>query len=248
MSAREKSTFAILPAIDLVGGRVVRLRQGDFGRSDVYSDDPVDVATRFAAAGARWLHIVDLDGARAGRPLQTDLIAEILDAVGSIVSCEVAGGLRTDEAVAAVFEAGARRAVIGTAALIDPAFVGKLVSRHEAHRISVALDVRDGLAIGEAWRTSAGGLPAIEAVKRLAGAGIRVFETTAIDRDGLLAGPDLDLLASVVELGVEVVASGGIRSVADIAAVRELGCTGAIVGRALYDGSLDLGSALMTIT
>jgi phosphoribosylformimino-5-aminoimidazole carboxamide ribotide isomerase len=242
--AGEASRFDILPAIDLVGGRVVRLRQGDFERAAVYSDDPVDVAKRFEAAGARWLHIVDLYGAREARPRQVAVIAQILDALGGTMRVEVAGGLRTAEAAQAALDAGAWRVVLGTAALRDPAFAARLVAGHGADRVAVAVDVRDGLAIGNAWRKGAGGLPVRDTVERLAGAGVRVFETTAIDRDGLLAGPDLELLQSVFSLGVEVIASGGIRSVADLDAVRSIGCTGAIVGRALYDGTLDVEAAL----
>ncbi len=170
--------------------------------------------------------------------------SRILDAVGSTVECEVAGGLRTDDAVAAILAAGASRAVLGTAAIRNPRMAARLVGRHGPQRIAVAIDVRDGHALGDAWRADANDPSATSAVKRLADAGITMFETTAIDRDGLLGGPDLQLLASVVDLGVEVIASAGIRSVDDLHAVRATGCTGAIVGRALYDGSLDLGRAL----
>jgi phosphoribosylformimino-5-aminoimidazole carboxamide ribotide isomerase len=244
MLAGKPSTFDVLPAIDLVGGRVVRLRQGDFARMDVVGDDPVAVASAVAAAGARWLHVVDLDGARTGSSRHQAAIAQVLAAVGSGVACEVAGGLRTAASVQSVLEAGARRAVLGTRALADAAMVGRLIARHGADRIAVAIDVRDGIAIGEAWRAGAGGSPVIETIERLAGVGVATFEVTAIDRDGLLAGPDLELLASAVATGAHVIASGGIRSAADLQVVRSAGCSGAIVGRALYDGSLDLAEAI----
>ena len=234
----------MLPAIDLAGGKVVRLRQGDFGRMDVYGNDPLQVAAAFAAVGARWLHIVDLDGARSGRRRHAAVIAEIVDALGTDVACEVGGGLRTDASVQSVLAYGAQRAVLGTRALGDPGLIGRLVGRHGADRIVVAIDVRDGIAVGEGWRTGAGGKPVPETVAQLMDAGAAVFEVTGIERDGLLTGPDLELLAGVIASGAEVIASGGIRSVGDLDAVRAIGCAGAIVGRALYDGSLDLADAL----
>jgi phosphoribosylformimino-5-aminoimidazole carboxamide ribotide isomerase len=241
----QRSRFEILPAIDLVGGMVVRLRQGDFAREDLFSDEPVTVATGFSAAGARWLHIVDLDGAREGYPVQTAAIARILDAVvGADVACEVAGGLRTEPAVDAALTAGASRLVLGTAALGDLAMVARLVRRHGSDRIAAAIDVRSGVALGDGWRVGARGTSVAVAVHRLVDAGVELFETTAIERDGLLAGPDVELLAGVVAIGVDVIASGGIRSVADLHDVRAAGCVGAIVGRALYDGSLELREAL----
>ncbi len=135
--------------------------------------------------------------------------------------------------------------MVGTAALRDPAFAGRLVATHGRQRIAVAIDVRDGLALGEGWRAGAAGVRAEDALMALADQGVTTFEATAIERDGLLAGPDLDLLGRLVALGRgRVIASGGVTSVADIRAVRELGCAGAILGRALYEGRIDLASAI----
>jgi phosphoribosylformimino-5-aminoimidazole carboxamide ribotide isomerase len=243
------ATFDLLPAIDLRGGRVVRLRQGDFGRETAYSDDPAAVAVGFVDRGARWLHVVDLDGARGGAPAHGEAIAEIVAAVGERAAVEVAGGLRTAEAVAAVLAAGAGRAVIGTAALLDRTFVAALVDRHGPDRLAVSLDVRAGMAVGEGWVDGAAGIPVRPAMAGLADAGVRWFEVTAIDRDGTLRGPDLELLAILAgDRPVSIIASGGIASTADIRAVREIGCAGAIVGRALYDGTLDLEAALATVS
>ena len=239
------ASFDILPAIDLRGGRVVRLQQGDFERETTFADDPRVVARSFADAGAQWLHVVDLDGARTGQPAQATLIQDLVDDIGGRAAVEVAGGLRTADAVASVLAAGARRAVVGTAALRDPAFAGDLVRMHGADRIAVALDVRDGLALGEGWRAGADGVRAEDALIALADQGVTTFEATAIDRDGLLGGPDLELLGRLIALGRgAVIASGGIASVDDIEAVRSIGCAGAIVGRALYEGRIDLGQAL----
>lgn len=239
------SDFQILPAIDLRGGRVVRLEKGDFERETAFSDDPVTVARSFADAGAAWLHVVDLDGARTGEPAHSAMIGRIVETIGDRIAVEVAGGLRTEASVAAALAAGATRAVVGTAALRDPAFAGRLVAAHGPDRVAVALDVRDGLALGDGWLPGATGIRAEDALTALADHGVATFEATAIDRDGLLGGPDLELLTRLVALGRgRVIASGGVASVEDIRAVRELGCAGAILGRALYEGRIDLASAI----
>jgi phosphoribosylformimino-5-aminoimidazole carboxamide ribotide isomerase len=238
------ATFDLIPAIDLRGGHVVRLVRGDFGRETSYGDDSVAMATAFVDGGARWLHVVDLDGARAGHPVHGEVIERIVASVGSRASVEVAGGLRTPEAVAGILDHGAARAVVGTAALADPTFASRLVALHGQDRVAVSLDIRDGLAVGAGWVADAEGTPVQEALVRLAAAGVRWIEVTAIDRDGTLSGPDLELLRAVAEWGLITIASGGIASVDDLRAVRALGCAGAIVGRALYDGTLGLGDAL----
>jgi phosphoribosylformimino-5-aminoimidazole carboxamide ribotide isomerase len=248
-SASSRGTsFDLLPAIDLREGRVVRLRQGDFARETAYSDDPVAVATTFAEAGARWLHVVDLDGARLGTPRQFETIAAIVEAVGGRLAVEIAGGLRSEGAVAAALALGATRVVLGTAVLRDVQSAATLVSRYGAHRIAVSLDVRGGRVAGHGWDPGADGDAVEDVLVRLALAGIRTFEVTAIERDGELSGPDVSLLHSLVALGRgEIVASAGIRSVADLQAVRALGCRGAIVGRALYEGGLRLEDALSAL-
>ena len=239
------STFELLPAIDLRGGRVVRLRQGDFALETSYSDDPVAVAVEFAAAGATWLHVVDLDGARSGVPAHSETIRAIVAAVGGEVRVEAAGGLRTAESVRSILEAGAARAALGTAALQDPSFAAAAIAEHRVKRIAVAIDVRDGRAGGHGWDADAPTLDALDAIRGLADAGVATFEVTAIDRDGLLQGPDLELLGNAVALDRgRIIASAGISSIEDIVAVRSIGCAGAIVGRALYEGQLSLRDAL----
>jgi phosphoribosylformimino-5-aminoimidazole carboxamide ribotide isomerase len=242
--AAGRASFEVIPAIDLRAGRVVRLTQGDFERETPYSDDPAAVAAEFARAGATRLHIVDLDGARGGKPAQHDAVAAIVEAAGS-VACQVAGGLRTEADVAAALELGASRVVVGTAALHDAGFAEALVRRHGSDRIVVALDVREGNAVGEGWRAGAPGVPVDEAVDRLATAGVTTFAVTAIDRDGLLGGPDVALLERLVRRGIgDVIASGGIGSLDDIGRVRDIGCAGVIVGRAIYEGRVDLAEAV----
>jgi phosphoribosylformimino-5-aminoimidazole carboxamide ribotide isomerase len=245
----QRPGFVVLPAIDLRDGRVVRLAQGDFGRETAYGDDPVPVARAFARAGATWLHVVDLDGAMRGEPVQLDAAARIALAAGSGVRCEFAGGLRTPAAVERALQAGAARVAVGTAALRDPAFAAELISRHGAGAVAIALDVRDGLALGEGWRPGASGVRAEAALLRLAAEGARLFEVTAIERDGLLGGPDLDLLARLVALDAgDVIASGGVADLDDLRRVRDLGCAGAIVGRAIYEGRLDLAAAIAEVS
>lgn len=237
--------FEVLPAIDLRGGRVVRLRLGDFQQETAYGDDPVAAARRFAQAGARWLHVVDLDGAREGQPVQGKVIGEIIAAVGNDVGVEVAGGLRTPGAVADLLRIGATRAVVGTAALAAPALVDALLSAHGPDRLAVAIDVRDGRAVGHGWAKGSAGVEAAAAIDVLVDVGVRWFEVTAIERDGLLDGPDLRLYERLIRPGPgSIIASGGIASLDDLRAVRALGVAGAIVGRALYEGRLRLEDAL----
>ncbi len=235
------SQFEILPAIDLEGGRVVRLIQGDFARQTVYALEPVALARQFADAGARWLHVVDLDGAREGEPRQLELVAEIVAEVHGRTHVEVGGGLRSPEAVAGALGTGATRVAVGTAALRDPAFGLGLVARYGPSRIVASLDIRDGMAYGDGWRQGSAGVPATDALEMLAASGINTFEVTAIDRDGLMGGPDIALLRSLVRLGSErIIASGGISSLNDVLAVQAAGCAGVIVGRALYEGRVSV--------
>lgn len=243
---QDLARFDLLAAIDLRGGRVVRLREGDFERETAYADDPRAVASRFAERGMRWLHVVDLDGARAGERRQRAEVDAVIRAVEGRASVEVAGGLRTAAAVAEVLEAGAARAVIGSAALADPSFAAQLVDQLGPERLAIALDVRDGQAVGQAWQPGASGVPVGDAIDSLREAGVRWFEVTAIERDGSLEGPDLDLLQSIVARGGDatIIASGGLATVEDMLATWTIGCGGAIVGRALYEGTFDLAAAI----
>jgi len=229
---------------------VVRLRQGDFAREQVYDDDPVRVARRFAADGASWVHVVDLDGAVAGRPLQAEVIGAIVAAgsggsgLGSI-RVQVAGGLRASGAIDAALAAGATRVVVGTAAITAPDLVARVLADHGPERLAVALDVRAGFAVGHGWVQGAPAALFEPALEGLAQLGVATFVVTAIERDGLLGGPDLALLGRAVGLtDADVIASGGIATLADLEAVRAMGCRGAIVGRAIYDGVIDLSEAI----
>jgi len=241
----------VLPAIDLRGGRVVRLEQGAFDRERTYGDDPAAAARSFAADGARWTHVVDLDGARSGERADDGILQAIVAAArhaGQGSRIQAAGGIRDGVTVQRVLEAGASRVVLGTSALRDPELVATLIARHGADAIVVALDVRDGHALGDGWVDGASGPAVDDAIERLAEAGVGTFVVTAIARDGLLGGPDLDLLGRVLaSTRAAVIASGGIATIADLVAVRDLGCAGALVGRALYEGRFTLPEALAAV-
>jgi phosphoribosylformimino-5-aminoimidazole carboxamide ribotide isomerase len=245
VTTRKRRAFSVIPAIDLRGGRVVRLTQGDFDREQVYGDDPAAVASSYRATGAEWVHVVDLDGARAGERRQTDAIRVVRQVLGPTTRLQVGGGIRSEEALVETLAAGADRVVLGTAALDDPGLVGRLIERHGGDRLAVALDVRDALAVGHGWVSGTVGQPVHDVIETLDLAGARTFVVTSIDRDGLLGGPDLALLERVLAVTeADVIASGGIASIDDLNATRRIGCSGAIVGRALYDGRIDLAEAL----
>ncbi len=233
------------PAVDIRGGRAVRLARGDFDHETVYDADPLDAALRWVADGARALHVVDLDGARAGRPANLEHIARIAAAVE--VPLEVGGGLRDPAAVERVLAAGADRAILGTAALRDPAFAQAMVSAHGTERIVVSVDVRDGLVAAAGWteRTEMSGTAALAA---LGERGVTRFVFSCIERDGMLAGPDLVALRAACEVvgpGQEIVYSGGVGGIEDLAALRAASLAplrGVIVGTALFEARFTVGA------
>jgi phosphoribosylformimino-5-aminoimidazole carboxamide ribotide isomerase len=227
----------VIPAIDLLGDGAVRLLQGDYDRVTAYGE-PTALAARFAAAGARWIHVVDLDGARAGK-LRPGVVGGVARAA-SPARAQASGGIRSVADAEALLAAGASRVVVGTAAwsLLD-----ELVSSL-GDRLVVALDVRDGVVHTRGWTES--GLDLDDAIGRCVGAGVRRLLCTAIERDGTLGGPDVDLVSRVVaSSGVPVLAAGGIRADADLDALESAGAEGAIVGRALLEGRIDLGRRLL---
>ena len=233
--------ITVYPALDLRGGRCVRLVQGDPARQEVFSDDPLATATAFVAAGARALHVVDLDGAFEGRPRHLHVLAGIAAAVP--VPVQFGGGLRTAADVQAALDAGAARVVVGTGALRET-FFRALLERHGAHRISAGLDARGDLVAVAGWRETSGVLlqAAAEAVRAW---GATTAVCTQVSRDGMLAGPDLGGVRTVAATGLAVVASGGVTTALDVAALAALpGVCGLILGRALYTGRITLAEAL----
>jgi phosphoribosylformimino-5-aminoimidazole carboxamide ribotide isomerase len=235
----------IIPAIDLLGGQCVRLYQGDFRQVTTYGADPLELARRYAGAGPRRLHVVDLDGARSGRPGNGEAVRRIVAACPGI-PVQLGGGLRSLAAVEAAFDAGAERAVLGTAALRDPALVREAAARHPG-RVAVGIDARGGRVAVEGW-TEASEAGAVDLARRFEDAGVAALVYTDIERDGVLAGPNLEATLELAEaVSIPVILSGGIASEDDVlraAALAGRGIAGAIVGRALYTGAVDLGRAL----
>jgi phosphoribosylformimino-5-aminoimidazole carboxamide ribotide isomerase len=231
----------LYPAIDIRGGRCVRLIEGDFDRETAYDSDPSLAARRWVEAGAEWLHVVDLDGAVAGRPVNGQAVADIRAAVD--VPIQLGGGLRLLSDLEDAFSAGVDRVILGTVALRDPEMVMSAVARWD-ERIAVALDARDGRLATDGWlgQSDTG---AVEVALRLAESQVRHFVYTDIRRDGTLTGPDLQGLSELIEqIDEDVIASGGIASLADLKAVATAGASGAIIGRAMYDGRIDLAEAV----
>ena len=232
--------FTVVPALDVLDGRCVRLREGVRERVTVEGGDPVEAAKRFAAEGARLLHLVDLDGAFSGRPTP-GLVERVATSVD--VPVQVGGGLRTLAALDAALAAGAARAIVGTAA-VEPGFLEEAAERGDS--VVVAIDVKDGRVATDGW-TGAADLTASELARRCAGAGIARLLVTNTRRDGLLQGPDTELLTEVLAVGLPVLAAGGIASIDDVLAVKAIGCEGVIAGSALWLGRFTLGEALAAV-
>lgn len=236
-------SFVVYPSVDIQEGRCVRLLQGRFGTESVYSDDPVRVALGLCRAGARWLHIVDLDGAKTGERLNKELVLEAVER--STCPVQAGGGLRTLDDVEEVIAKGASRAVMGTAALEDPASLRKACKRY-GERIAVSLDVRGDKLSSHGW-TVGSGIPFIDAVEQFEDAGVSIFIYTDITRDGTMWGPNLDGVRGLAEATDKpVIASGGIGSLDELRSVARLhseGVRGAIVGRAIYENKFNVGQA-----
>jgi len=241
--------FDLYPSIDVRGGQCVRLRQGDFEAETVYDDDPVQVARDFAAAGARWLHVVDLDAARTGEPANLTIVETICATVPSRV--QVGGGIRSAEVAGEFLAAGAARVVIGTSAIERPELVDELTTMHPG-QIAVGLDARGREVAVRGW-TQGTGVDLVERARELGESGASALVVTEIGRDGTMAGPDLDQLRAVLEAtGLPVIASGGVGTLDDLGALQRLHAggrtlAGAIVGRAIYEGRFRLEDALAAL-
>ena len=237
--------FEIVPAVDLKAGRCVRLVQGRAEAETVFSDDPVAMARRWEASGARRLHVVDLDGAFAGGPAQTDLVGAVIRAVS--IPVEVGGGLREMAHVETVLDAGARWAIVGTRAALDPVFLGEVCERF-GERLMIGIDASDGRVAVDGW-TRVLDLDAIALARDAAAAGAAGIIYTDIARDGTQGGPNLWSTEAVARAaGIPVLASGGVGSLEDIRQLATVpGLAGVIVGRALYSGAVDLATAVAEI-
>ena len=233
----------LFPAIDILGGKAVRLAQGAFDARTEYDDDPLDAARRWVASGARALHVVDLDGARTGEPANLEHIRRIAAAVD--VPVQVGGGLRTLEAVRAAAHAGAARVVLGTAALRDVDLLDAAVAEL-GDRVVVSLDARDGKLAAAGWVQQTD-IPLESVIAHLGARGVRRYVYSSIERDGMMGGPDLEGACRVAEaVRGKFVYSGGVASVDDLQSLmdlRQVNLEGVIVGKAIYEGRLDVGAA-----
>ncbi len=243
--------FELYPAIDVRDGRVVRLRQGDYAQETRYEDAPIALARAYAQAGAQWLHLVDLDAARSGGYTLLPLLREIASTTS--LQVQTGGGVRAEDDVARMLDAGAQRVVVGSLAVREPDTVLQWVRRFGAERITLALDARQD-ADG-AWRLPVAGWTqdsgvALESLLRcFADAGARHLLCTDIARDGMLSGPNLDLYAKIAAVapGLRLQASGGVRDIGDIVAARQAGCAGAVLGKALLEHRFNLDDALRQV-
>ena len=231
----------VIPAIDIRGGRCVRLEQGDYDRETIFGDDPVKMAVRWAALGAARIHVVDLDGARDGGQGNADIVQQIVQSVDSAIQC--GGGIRDIPTLQNTIDRGVNRVVIGTAAVKDPSMLTEAVAL-AGHQLIVSVDARDGLVSLEGW-TESTDIPALSLIDRLQGLGVERIVYTDIMRDGVKGGPNFEMYERLTsQSSVKVLCAGGVSSLDDVRRLAECGVEGAIIGRALYTGEIDLAEAL----
>jgi len=226
----------ILPAIDLRGGKAVRLTKGDYDQMKVYNDDPASVAREFQAAGAEWLHVVDLDGAREGVP-QNAATIRALTSVG--LRTEVGGGIRDEARICEYLNNGVGRVILGTIAVRDFGFVERMAAKY-GEKVAVGVDAKNGYVAVSGWEETTA-LTGVDFCRKLRDAGVKTVIYTDIGRDGCLAGANIELYCELNAIdGLDVVASGGVSFESDVTALRDMNVYGAIIGKALYEGKLDL--------
>lgn len=244
-----ESEFTVFPAIDLRQGKVVRLQHGDPQRQTIFSEDPLHIARRWAADGAQWLHVVNLDGAFSAGGAQNLALLPRLAAVGPRL--QFGGGIRSSQDVQRALDAGVSRVILGTVAVEAPDLVAQMVDRFGAEHVLAALDARDGVVRTQGWQTDSG-VPAVDLGQRMAECGVRTVIHTDIGRDGVLTGVNAPASAALARAtGLRVIASGGVASLQDILRAREqaaAGVVGVITGRALYEGKVDLAQAIAAVT
>lgn len=231
----------VYPAIDLYDGKAVRLYQGDYARMTVYSETPEAVARDFAAAGAKCIHLVDLQGAKTGKPENLDTIRNILQQGG--LFAQVGGGIRTLETAGQYLQSGVSRVILGTAAVTDPAFLQAALDRW-GERIAVGVDLKDGFVAIRGW-TESSGLGAEDFFAKMEKMGVKTIICTDISRDGAMQGTNRELYRMLsAQFPGDIIASGGVSSLEDVAALRDMGLSGAIIGKAYYTGAVDLRRAV----
>ncbi|MBE6598100.1 MAG: 1-(5-phosphoribosyl)-5-[(5-phosphoribosylamino)methylideneamino]imidazole-4-carboxamide isomerase [Ruminococcaceae bacterium] len=231
----------IFPAIDLIDGKAVRLFKGDYDQKTVFSDDPVGVAIGFREAGAEYLHLVDLDGAKSGKAENLALISEIIKKSG--LKVEVGGGIRTEETIRQYVDIGVLRVILGTIAVTDREFLREMVAKY-GDRIAVGVDIKDGMVATHGWMNTSG-IDCFDFMEELQSMGVKTVICTDISKDGAMAGTNLELYRELLRrFDIDLVASGGVSSMADVTALREMNIYGAILGKALYVGGIDLPEAI----
>ena len=232
----------LFPAIDLYEGKAVRLQRGDYAQMTVYSENPEELGVEFRCAGAEYLHTVDLEGAKDGTTPNLETVEKLVAASG--LKVQVGGGIRSPEIVRRYLDAGVHRVIIGTAAVTDPEFLTVMVSAY-AETIAVGVDVRDGMAAIRGWQEQST-LTCDALFQRLTDAGVQTVICTDISKDGMLAGPNMEMYRRLNETyPVRIIASGGVTTLEDVKALRDMDLYGAILGKALYTGSIDLPAAVL---
>lgn len=236
--------FTIYPAIDMRGGKCVRLLQGDYDKETVYGDSPFEMAKKFAAEGAEWIHMVDLDGARDGKRVNDQFVIQAAQELG--VNVQIGGGIRSENDINHYLDNGVTRVIIGSIAVSNPEFAQEMVRKYGA-KIAIGLDAKNGFVATHGWLNTSE-VSAVELGKRFADAGAETFIFTDIATDGTLAGPNVEATRQLaLETGKSVIASGGVSTLDDLAALRQLredGISGAIVGKAIYEGRFSVKAAL----
>ena len=231
----------LFPAIDLIGGCAVRLVKGDYAQKTVYSDNPAEVAKSFAAAGVKYLHVVDLEGAKDGGTPNLETIQNIVEKGGLLV--EVGGGIRSEEVIKKYLDAGVFRVILGTAAVQNPAFLEEMVQKY-GEKIAVGVDIKDGMVAIKGW-TEVSAESCFDFCEKLQKIGVKTIICTDISKDGLLSGTNLELYKELSEkFSVDIVASGGVTTLDDVKKLADMGMYGAILGKALYTGNIDLKAAV----
>lgn len=234
----------LFPTIDLYEGKAVRLYKGDYQQMTIYSDDPLSVAKGFRDAGAEYLHVVDLEGAKTGQTPNLELIRTITAQSG--LQVEVGGGIRSEEVIRSYLDAGVLRVILGTAAITQPGFVAEMVAKY-GDGIAVGVDVRDGLVAIRGW-TEVSDQKCFDFCRKMQDVGVKTIICTDISKDGVLGGTNLQLYKDLSQtLSLDIVASGGVSSLGDVKALQSMGLYGAILGKALYTGALDLRAAVAAV-
>jgi phosphoribosylformimino-5-aminoimidazole carboxamide ribotide isomerase len=241
------SSFTLYPAIDMRGGKCVRLLQGDYNQETVYGDSPFDMANQFADQGAEWIHMVDLDGAKDGKKVNHEHVIRVAKELPAKV--QIGGGIRSMDDVSFYLEEGVDRVILGSAAVSNPEFVREALNRYGGSRVAIGLDARDGFVATEGWLETSH-IMAVDLAKRLVEEGAETFIFTDISKDGMLQGPNVEAIGELARItGKEVIASGGVSSIGDLVSLKKdkRNIAGAIIGKALYTGRFTLSDALGSV-